>query len=88
MDYSKRKYTIEKDDFALMVKATDEWLEKYNKKAPFVVYIRKDGEKSENYISYKKYQELKAVFEEYKGIDVEVVYKALKKPKTGEKDNK
>jgi hypothetical protein len=65
-----------------MVKATDEWLDKY--KAP-CSYLRKEGKRVENYISYEKYQELKAVFEEYKEIDIEIIYKPAKKTKKDDK---
>lgn len=77
-DYTKKKYTIKKNDFVLMIEATDKWLDKY-KKAPFAVYLRKEGKKVENYISYEKYQELKTVFEKEKGIDMEIVYKPMEK---------
>jgi hypothetical protein len=36
MDYSNKKYTITKEDFALMVKATDEWLDKYKAPLQFI----------------------------------------------------
>ena len=57
-----QNYQISKNDFELMIAAVADYEKEYQGKLPVEVYIRKDGVKQANYITWNKYQSLLTIW--------------------------